>query len=56
MDVYCGNACTIVKTKHPDGKVRLFGRGSNTHGQLGLGDKKNIKHFKEIPIHLSEVE
>ena len=42
--IICGGVHTIIQL----GDGRLFGCGSNTYGQLGLGDRENIVHFEEI--------
>ena len=51
--VECGDKHTIVTVKNAEGGQKLYGCGSNAKGQLGLGNRKEIKHFEALPINMA---
>jgi hypothetical protein len=52
--VECGFERTIVTAKNSQGEQKLYGCGQNHYGQLGMGGRRNIKHFEALPINLAE--
>jgi hypothetical protein len=45
-----GQYHTIVMVENAQGDKKIYGCGSNNDGQLGMGDRRGVKQFEELPF------